>query len=609
MKTKMKMLESVAVLLIPLLLFSGCSGQNKQGEDSSSGKNTDTEAGITTKSGVSSEAGVSTETGFDDGYGADDMEVVVADDPPELMEFESRSIGNATFTVESSKSTKIQYQADGKEKSISVTDDSGIEWTLEIPGNALLNEEEISITPLSGIEVDSFPGAEFHGILLKPDGLEFIVSSQISIKKEGETIEGVVLTGKHDGSDIVFSPADSDGGGLKAPVQHFSTLLYLPKSDRSITEIQSRALEQYEEALEEAEELLKKPLSVLAPPSISLECMNEEKEKQIKEYSDTVLKEEEEVLSKFIAADKGMWSTFESVEMNDAVIKKVLDRMNAKIQKLITQYEPDPEKFIAVFYTAISAWKQSSIFIETPELSVFQSWAEKTREHYMDKLNKNHELKAFSAALEIDRICSVALGMNAKLQEIINSMTFKLKIETDFYSPGFPITIKGEGILRPISSDTNTIYSMYDKTLLAQGSITLKYEYTGEDEDLTIEPEEFTVKAQVRNLNPCETDTLNILVEALGSDEETYVYEQTYGEYSDSYPLVNEDSQFHFEKEIKEVPYEIAGGEVIIVEMIDFKAALNNGQAVLAEDTFNRENTFMDKRIRVHLELEHIPGG
>ncbi|MDD4188608.1 MAG: hypothetical protein PHX37_00800, partial [Eubacteriales bacterium] len=302
------MKKILALLLVVVLLFSGCSTKDKPEGTTSAGKNTDTEAGI------------STETGFEEGYGADDLEVVIAEDLPELMEFESRSIGNATFTVEANKRAKLKYTADGKEQSISVTDDSGIEWMLKIPGNALLNEEEISITPLSGIEVDSFPGAEFHGIILRPDGLEFITSSNVIVKKAGETIEGVILTGKHDGSEIVLAPAEQSEGGIKAPVQHFSTILFLPKNDLSFIKLQSIALEQYEEALEEAEELLKKPLSVLAPPSISLECMNEEKEQQIKEYSDTVLKEEEEVLSKFIAADKGMWSTFESVEMNDAVI-------------------------------------------------------------------------------------------------------------------------------------------------------------------------------------------------------------------------------------------------------------------------------------------------
>ncbi|MDD4591003.1 MAG: hypothetical protein PHG06_11340 [Parabacteroides sp.] len=135
----------VLILVLLVLLLTGCSIIDKLAEKFTGCKKTDGKAGI-----------------------ADDLNVVVVNTAPDLMEFPSRSIGDANFKVETSKSAKMKYSADGKEQSISVTDDSGIEWTIKIPENALINEEEISITPLSGIEVDNFPGSEFHGILLKP---------------------------------------------------------------------------------------------------------------------------------------------------------------------------------------------------------------------------------------------------------------------------------------------------------------------------------------------------------------------------------------------------------------------------------------------------------
>ncbi|NLM26866.1 MAG: hypothetical protein GX211_01650 [Clostridiaceae bacterium] len=57
-------------------------------------------------------------------------------------------MGNVTFTVDKDKTASLQYTADGNEKSISIIDDSGIEWTITIPGNSLINDEEITITPL-----------------------------------------------------------------------------------------------------------------------------------------------------------------------------------------------------------------------------------------------------------------------------------------------------------------------------------------------------------------------------------------------------------------------------------------------------------------------------
>jgi hypothetical protein len=160
----------LALILVVILLLTGCSITDKLAENVIGGNSSGSEAGVTAESSC------------DDGDRAEDLDVVIVDTPPELIEFPNRSIGNASFKVETGISAKVTYTADGKGQSISVTDDSGIEWTLKIPENALLNEEEISITPLSSIEVDSFPGSDFHGILLKPDAWILLLVPKFTLK-------------------------------------------------------------------------------------------------------------------------------------------------------------------------------------------------------------------------------------------------------------------------------------------------------------------------------------------------------------------------------------------------------------------------------------------
>ena len=176
----------VALILVLSCLLTGCSRLDKLSENKTDSKTSGSEAADITESGSYS------------GVGADDLEVEIVDTSPELMEFPSKSIGNASFTVETEKRAKLEYPADGKAQSISIMDASGIEWTLEIPKNALIDEEEISITPLNNIELDKYPGSTLHGILLEPDGLEFIKSSSITIKKAGETVKGVILSSEHE---------------------------------------------------------------------------------------------------------------------------------------------------------------------------------------------------------------------------------------------------------------------------------------------------------------------------------------------------------------------------------------------------------------------------
>lgn len=195
----------LALILVLSCLLTGCSRLYKLSENKTDSKKIDSEAADITGSGSYS------------GGGADDLEVEIVDTPPELMEFPSKSIGNASFTVETEKRAKLEYPADGKAQSISITDASGIEWTLEIPKNALIDEEEISITPLNNIELDKYPGSTLHGILLEPDGLEFIKSSSITLKKAGETVKGVIFSSEHDGTEY-----DSATGRISFSTSHFS---------------------------------------------------------------------------------------------------------------------------------------------------------------------------------------------------------------------------------------------------------------------------------------------------------------------------------------------------------------------------------------------------
>lgn len=578
----------IAFLVMFSLIFTGCSGITNSDKNSEDGGN---HAGI--------KAGKTVESNYND------MDVEIVDTPPEPMRFPGRSLGNVAFTVDKGRTASLQCPADGKEKSISVKDDSGVEWTLSIPGNGLIKEEEISITPLNNIEVDTLPGSKLHGLMLKPDGLDFLKCLTISIKKSGESIKGMVLTAKHDGSELVLCPVDAYDGGVKAPLEHFSTLFFLPNSDPAIAELKEKAKAQYDEAVEAAEELLKKSITVPAPPSISFECMNDQKIARAKEYAELVPKEEEEVLGRLLSADRSI-SLLSGEDSDFSLAIRILNRMKAKVSKIIRQYEPDPEKLLAVFHAAVRVWRQYDFLTgDGPQISTFLGWAENARKYYMDRLIKDHEYKAFGAALELDRMCDV-LGGSGNLQQIISALTFKLTVETVLDVPGYNITVKGEGTLKAVS-ESDTIYSMYDKTLFVQGTGTLGYIYNGQDKDLTIKPEEFPVKIQVRNWNPCESNTIDILIESLGSDDEEHAYDLADGKVSYNDPIVNDFAEGFFEEEITEVPFGLPEGGVIAVQMINFNADLRNGQATAAVETIDRKQPGTEARILVHLQLEHTP--
>lgn len=339
MNIKKSVCRIVAFIMIPLLFLSGCSIIDKITEGFPGGRETDGESGVTSKAGNNSNDGEA------------DPDVVITDNPPEYMELPGRSIGKATFRKAADKTATVKYSASGKEQSLSVTDDSGIEWTLEIPGNALINEEEISITPIIDIELDSYPGMKPYGILLEPDKLDFIKFASVIVKKSGESIDGIILTGDHNGSELVLSPVKAYDNGVIAPVRHFSTIFFVPGDDQAIPEIKEEAKEQYDKAVEAAKELLKRPITVPAPPSIDLECLDERKIRQAREYAELVIKEEEDILVRMAALDANY--LFASLNDRNSIGRQLEARKRAKMNKLIKQYGLEPEKFLAVYHAAL----------------------------------------------------------------------------------------------------------------------------------------------------------------------------------------------------------------------------------------------------------------
>ena len=564
----------LALILVLSCLLTGCSRLYKLSENKTDSKKIDSEAADITGSGSYS------------GGGADDLEVEIVDTPPELMEFPSKSIGNASFTVETEKRAKLEYPADGKAQSISITDASGIEWTLEIPKNALIDEEEISITPLNNIELDKYPGSTLHGILLEPDGLEFIKSSSITLKKAGETVKGVIFSSEHDGTEVVLSPAEAYEDGMRASVQHFSTMLFLPGNEEINEDIKDLANTQYQMALEAAEFLLEKPLSVPAPPSIIYECNKEEVEKQATEYGKSVCREEEEIAGRLISAHRALYLIFDGDENLPPAFYQLLHRMNAKIQKLIAQYEPQHEKFLAVSHAAISVWKQTVIYIETPALSTLLGWAQKTREHYMDKLNKEHDYKAISAAIYFDRICLLFEG-DSILESIKNSMTFKLVFENSVTAGTTNYKVEGE-----------IVVSLVDWSGPIEGEG--QGEYTGfscPEPDLDIDINTFPVKPFISSFSPCDAEQIYINIDRFGSENEIYI---AGGIRASSPGVVDSLTRALFYDE-----YKMETNMEEFIKYYTFPMTFNNENETAAEKTF--KDTLNDAKVEYTLKLIHTP--
>ncbi|MDD4591002.1 MAG: hypothetical protein PHG06_11335 [Parabacteroides sp.] len=274
------------------------------------------------------------------------------------------------------------------------------------------------------------------------------------------------------------------------------------------------------------------------------------------------------------------------------MIKRLLNRMNVKVQKLITQYEPDPEKFMAVFSVAARVWRQSSVFMEAPSVSTFQGWAEKAREHYMNKLTKGHEYKAFGAALEFDRICTVLNGKAISyLQQIIDSMNFRVSFEgkvVDQNNAGTE-TWSSQGEAKDIRWGGDLRNGKYLHLCGAGEGKHVEFSTTANVTHNSTHEKDFTFSVDVFP-DPCDTGKVKVEIERFGPDALTYIDCETGGE-------VELASMYSYMWIMLDIFSKTDSGFLVVMDMADG----------VAEFEGTLEGTYGTGKINYTIKLQHTP--
>ncbi|MDZ7720714.1 MAG: hypothetical protein U5K72_17990 [Balneolaceae bacterium] len=163
--------------------------------------------------------------------GSDNPQTITMDGPKSVTAVFEEGVSepnplSVNFETENSSSVTTLIPREGG--SISTTDSRGITYTLDIPENALLSPEEITMTPFSSIE-DAPVGSSFRlGVDLQPEGLEFLEAATLRIEDPnglpGSNSSQIVAFGaESNGDEFYFSSVrETTSNEVVMPVSHFS---------------------------------------------------------------------------------------------------------------------------------------------------------------------------------------------------------------------------------------------------------------------------------------------------------------------------------------------------------------------------------------------------
>lgn len=105
--------------------------------------------------------------------------------------------------------------------------EDGTVYTLAIPADALVEETEISLTPIRQIDDLPMSGGLMDGVHFEPSGLELLRAATLTVElasppalAEGEVLVGFTYDG--DGQNLALAIPEVDGHIVNLPIHHFS---------------------------------------------------------------------------------------------------------------------------------------------------------------------------------------------------------------------------------------------------------------------------------------------------------------------------------------------------------------------------------------------------
>lgn len=347
-------------------------------------------------------------------------------------------LGNLTFTPDNGAARETVFKK--KETTLQVEDSSGLTWKLTIPSNALVNEETITMTPFK--DVKSTNGGDLSGVLLEPDGLEFIVPATLTVTGNG--IEGGwIYCTDHSGMDPELALTRQFDGGIECKISHFSSAVVDKSSPLSDPDKKAQIDGGTQKAIAKVKDLLKKDAKLPEPPAVKLECLTDDSFKEANKYRERIFEEE----TAYLATLSMAYAVYKQANdpMADEVkplLEQLSKRAESKIAKFFEKYSPDPERFLLAISlmedavitflgnyvsTLTSEGKETSDdqFNRIYELTL--DWGKHTMDYIIEQIRTKHNYKLAATACFVNELLrEVDVDMHDKIK---NAYTFKVTFD------------------------------------------------------------------------------------------------------------------------------------------------------------------------------------
>ncbi len=144
-------------------------------------------------------------------------------------------LGNLSFTPDAACGQSLNFAAHGSAARLWVTNAAGWIWTLNIPNDALLSPQTVSMTPFSSVDAGNARSPVTTGVQLSPAGIQFCDWVTFTATPPPPLgAHATLLMANDDGSDLYVVPTTNHASGYPINVLHFSSAAGTDPSDQQL---------------------------------------------------------------------------------------------------------------------------------------------------------------------------------------------------------------------------------------------------------------------------------------------------------------------------------------------------------------------------------------
>ncbi len=472
-------------------------------------------------------------------------------------EYPFQNLGIVSFEEDTSAAMEMKVSPGDTGIELQVSDSSGLTWTLSIPEGALESTQTIRMTPLSNLDSSGMnePLNEvISGVCLEPDGLTFLKPVTISVSTANLQAVTFILSGSQSGGEVGYTLQDPSAMQPTAQIFHFSTYFASQPGDEKLSQIENNAQQEYKRLTVEAKKILRSSLEVPTPPSIPLECPDNETAQKngekLTKFVENATNPEIDLILQLLQQRTILELTGNTTRDDDWGWESALaNRIGRKAISMMDEFQGKEEKLVAVSQFAINAARKLSHLAGDQEivqqiLSRLANWNASLIDKLINDIHKNHNYKKIPVVWMIAHDAEL-LGAGNNVDSFLEKLKKALQFELEYsFEVNMPDILMITNVVVPLQFEADQGV-LFQCSGAGQGSYSQAEVY---DEDVTVETPPFPVQVQIKEFDPCN-GTVMIGIDRFASDSDTMTMTTEDFVETRPWPLAFNASQSLFEDE------------------------------------------------------------